>query len=257
MIGLLLAMYPAPWRRRYGEEFRAVLESRPLGPFDFADVLLGALDARLAPRRVPGSAGIDGGPRMMLRIGGYGAVAGGLLWFVGIFASSMSGGGGIWIPVIMLGTLGLLLALIGLSAFQAYRQPVLAWAAVVIPGLGAIASVVGLVGMATRPEDAFMIGSFSSWAIWAIGLVTTVGGSILFAVATIRAKVFSHGAAIAMALSAVVVLLVGFGFLGGSTYGDVPSQLVFALSLGSFAASWVALGIRALRRGPIRAIAPA
>ncbi len=47
MIGLLLAFYPAQWRQRYGEEFRAVLESRPLGPFDFADVLIGALDARL------------------------------------------------------------------------------------------------------------------------------------------------------------------------------------------------------------------
>ena len=52
MIGLLLAVYPASWRRRYGEEFRAVLESRPLGPFDVADVLLGALDAATPVRQV-------------------------------------------------------------------------------------------------------------------------------------------------------------------------------------------------------------
>ena len=47
MIGLLLRCYPARWRARYGEEFAELLAERPLGPFDVADVLLGALDARL------------------------------------------------------------------------------------------------------------------------------------------------------------------------------------------------------------------
>ena len=47
---LLIRCYPAAWRERYGDEFEAVLEERPLGPFDVADVLLGALDARLRMR---------------------------------------------------------------------------------------------------------------------------------------------------------------------------------------------------------------
>ena len=47
MIALVLRLYPARWRARYGDEFAAVLEERPLGPFDVADVLLGALDAHL------------------------------------------------------------------------------------------------------------------------------------------------------------------------------------------------------------------
>ena len=47
MIALLLRLYPARWRARYGDEFEALLAERPLGPFDVADVLLGALDAHL------------------------------------------------------------------------------------------------------------------------------------------------------------------------------------------------------------------
>jgi hypothetical protein len=47
MIALLIRLYPARWRARYGDEFAVVLEERPLGPFDVADVLLGALDAHL------------------------------------------------------------------------------------------------------------------------------------------------------------------------------------------------------------------
>jgi len=42
---LLVRLYPARWRARYGDEFELVLGDRPLGPFDVADVLLGALDA--------------------------------------------------------------------------------------------------------------------------------------------------------------------------------------------------------------------
>ena len=41
----LVRLYPASWRARYGEEFEALLEERPLGPFDVADVLLSAVDA--------------------------------------------------------------------------------------------------------------------------------------------------------------------------------------------------------------------
>jgi hypothetical protein len=258
MIGLLLAMYPARWRQRYGEEFRAVLESRPLGPFDFADVLIGALDARLTRFRFAGAAGIDGGPLMMLRLGGFGALFGGILWFLGIAAASQPGGDDTaWLVLAALGTFGLLLAFIGLSAFQARRDPVLAWAAFAIPGLGSVASVVGLTVMAFGPgDDPLVLGSFSAWSVWILGLFGTLVGSIIFAVATIRAAVFSRRASIALAVSSAIVLLTMLGMMGTNAQGIVM-QLLTALVLGSFAASWIALGVMALRRGPIRAIAPA
>jgi hypothetical protein len=256
MIGLLLAMYPARWRSRYGEEFRAVLESRPLGPFDFADVLIGALDARLTPNRLPGSAGIGGGPLVMLRLGGFGAIAGGVLWFVSMVAVNLFEGERIWVVLAAVGTFGLLLALIGLTAFQAHRDPVLVWFAFAIPALGALASTVGLAAMALGAGDDPMVGTLSAWSLWAAGLLATVVGSVFFAIATIRAKVFSRRASQALAISSVVVLIIASGLQGGVA-GTAVAQLVIALSLGSFASSWITLGIAAIRRGPIRAIAPA
>jgi Rieske Fe-S protein len=50
---LLLRAYPADWRARYGDEFLALLADRPDRWRDAADILAGALDARLHPRRTP------------------------------------------------------------------------------------------------------------------------------------------------------------------------------------------------------------
>ena len=257
MIGLLLALYPAHWRRRYAEEFRAVLESRPLGPFDVADVLLGALDARLVPHRFATSAGPHGGHHVMLRIGGLGAVAGGILSFVGIAAaSSLDGSDAPWLAIAAIGTLGILAALVGLSAFQAHRNPRLAWAAFAIPGVGALVSVVGMSGMALMGDtDAPFIGSWDPWSIWAFGFLTTLVGSILFAIATVRAAVLSRRAAQALAWSAAAVIVVALG--GFEAGASLVTGLVIAAALGAFSASWVALGASALRRGPIIAIRPA
>ena len=258
MIGLLLAFYPAQWRQRYGEEFRAVLESRPLGPFDFADVLIGALDARITRFRFADAVRIDGGPRMMLRLGGFGAIAGGTFWFLGLVVASLPGGDDSgWLALVALGTVGLLLALIGLSAFQAHRHPILAWAAFAIPGLGTLISVIGVTVMTLGPgDDPLVLGSFSAWSVWILGLFGTLIGSIIFAVATIRASVFSRRASTALAVSSASVLITLFGVMGTNTQGIV-GQVLTAIVLGTFAASWIALGVMALRRGPIRAIAPA
>ena len=53
----LIALYPAAWRARYGDEFRALLASRPRSPREWVDIVLGAADAHLhpqvpAPRRI-------------------------------------------------------------------------------------------------------------------------------------------------------------------------------------------------------------
>lgn len=254
MIGLLLALYPARWRERYGEEFRAVLESRPLGPFDFADVFIGALDARLTRFRFAGTAGIDGGPLMMLRIGGFGAVVGGPAWFIGIAVSSALGGHAAWMGVALVGTVGLLLALVGLSAFQAHREPRLAWAAFGVPAIGTIVALIGTAGMMLLPADGLMFGTWSPWGVWIVGLLAMLVGSIFFAIATYRAAVLSRRAAQALGATAVAIVVVALGLSGGA--GQMPA-LAVAACLAGFAGSWVWLGVSALRRGPIRAIAPA
>jgi hypothetical protein len=257
MIGLLICLYPTRWRDRYGEEFRVVLEARPLGPFDVADVLIGALDARLTPFRLPGSAGHQGGHNMMLRIGGFGAIAGGALWFAGLAVSSAIPGDRMWLGLLAVGTLGLLVALVGLSAFQAQRDPALAWAAFAIPGIGTIVSILGLTGMDfSTGDDALILGSLSAWTLWIVGLLATVIGSILFGVTTIRAAVLSRRAAQALTISSLVMLLIAASSLNtASTTG--LSTLLIAGVVGSFALSWIALGMSALRGGPIRAVVAA
>jgi hypothetical protein len=254
MIGLLLAFYPAPWRRRYGEEFRAVLESRPLGPFDVADVLLGALDARARTVRLAGSVEPHGGRHTMLRIGGTGALTGGTLWVSGFIGASVIRDDSVpWILLITLGTAGILLALVGLSAFQAHRSPRLAWAAFLIPGLGSLISIVGLIGMmSVTDSDGPYLASFSAWAVWAIGSFGTLIGCVLFGLATYRAAVLSRAGALGLSVSSVVVAITATG-MTDHPYG----QILLASSLLAFAGSWALLGVSALRRGPIRAIAAA
>jgi len=251
MIGLLLALYPARWRRRYGEEFRAVLESRPLGPFDVADIFLGALDARFAFRSSE-TASANGGLHNMLRIGGYGAIVGGALVPVGFIGGNLGGASqNVLFLVFALGLIGILVALAGLSGFQAYREPRLAWAAFGIPAIGTLLTIAGVVGMAVRGDGPF-VGSVSGWELWATGLLTLLLGSILFAVATIRAGVFSRRSAIALAASAATVLL---SALGSVTTDTTAGRVYLVLLVLAFGGSWIALGVSAIRRSPIRAVA--
>lgn len=256
MIDLLLALYPTRWRRRYGEEFRSVLEARPLGPFDVADVLLGALDARLAPLRLAGMATHEGGHLMLLRMGGFGAVIGGAAWFVGLAGASADGEGGAWLGVLVVGNLGLLLALIGLSAFQARRNPALAWAAFTVPAVGTGLALIGSAGLVLQPAGGPFVATWAAWDLWIVGLFGMLVGSILFAIATIRAAVLSPRAAQALAASSVAVTAAGLLSVG---FVELPpfAPVVMAVGLASFAGSWLWLGLSALRRGSIRAAAPA
>ena len=92
-----------------------------------------------------------------------------------------------WLGYAVVGaTVMTLVALIGLSAFQARRHPVLTWAAFAIPALGA---VVGLLGYAaivlTGDSDSILlIGGISPWMVGSVGLMTMLLGSSLFAIAT-------------------------------------------------------------------------
>src|SRR6187401_211602 len=182
---LLVRAYPARWRARYGDEFGLVLAERPLGPFDIADVLLGALDAHRHLRDL-GAAASDGkGFAMTLRIGGYAAILGGLMWFTALGANAINDGGeqgAFWIGlVLVVATIATLIALIGLSAFQARRFPALVWAAFIIPATGAVVALLGVVAMAvTGDSDQAIVWDLSGWAISTLGLIALLAGSVLF-----------------------------------------------------------------------------
>lgn len=133
MIEFLIPLYPARWRERYGDEFAAILEERPLGPFDVADIVLGALDAHL---RVRGRGTRHTQERSLTvshRIGGLAAIIG-----PAIIVLTMVGTGGpgpdstqasqdAAVVGQLVGLGALLVALTGLSAFQARSHPGLIW----------------------------------------------------------------------------------------------------------------------------------
>jgi len=48
----LLALYPPRWRRRYGDELRALIGSQPFSFHAVVDLIAGAIDAWLEPQRI-------------------------------------------------------------------------------------------------------------------------------------------------------------------------------------------------------------
>ena len=125
MKALLIRCYPAVWRERYGDEFASILDERPLGPFDVADILLGALDARLRMRGRRAGLTERKGFNMSLRIGGIAAILGAatlaVTWFLGYGLVAVEDQL-VWLLLVI--GLGLLLvAITGLTAFQARVHP--------------------------------------------------------------------------------------------------------------------------------------
>jgi len=71
----LLALYPPRWRRRYGDELRALIGSQPFSLHAVIDLMAGAIDAWLEPQKIPvqsASAGSEEGVTMigtMMKLG--------------------------------------------------------------------------------------------------------------------------------------------------------------------------------------------
>ena len=246
MIGLLLRCYPARWRARYGEEFAAVLAERPLGPFDVADVLLGALDAQLHLR---GLGAADRSARtsdMSSRIGGWAAIAGGIIWLLVFYMSvAMSEAGAVGVALLLGGTVLLLVALIGLSAFQAHRHPRLVWAAFIVPAVGALVSIAGVIGMAVVGDRPYL-GAPSAWHVWLVGVMGMLIGSGLFAIATWRVGTLPRSGAAALGVGAATVIPVLAGITGGSLSEDV-GRVLSVLAMSAFGGGWILLGMGAIR----------
>jgi hypothetical protein len=250
MIALLLRLYPARWRARYGDEFTAVLEERPLGPFDAADILLGALDAHLHLRGLGAASEHGRGFAMSLRLGGYAAIGGVVLLIIGLAASSADGSdeASPWLALVLAGNVLLLVALVGLSAFQAREYPRLVWAAFLVPAAGTIIASLGLAGMSMAVGDQPWISDLSPWEIWMIGLLALIGGSGLFAIATWLASSLSRAGTIGLGIAAATLLLsVTLSVVGG--LGEAPGFVLFLAGILCFTGGWILLGISAIRTG--------
>ncbi len=231
MRALLIRCYPAAWRERYGDEFASILDERPLGPFDVADILLGALDARLRLRDRRAVVTQRKGFSMSLRIGGIAAILGAtslaIAWILGLglveVADTVA-----WLMFFM-GLALLLIGVAGLSAFQARIDPGLSWAAFGLLAAGTIIAAIGVVGT--------LIGRDGFWDLGFLGFLTAIFGTLLFAIVTYKTAALSRGAAVLLAAGAVIPFV-----------GAVTSQPLFIVpALICFLLGWFLLGVQAIR----------
>jgi hypothetical protein len=236
MKSLLIRCYPAAWRARYGDEFAALLDGRDLGPLDVADIILGALDAQLRLRGHDTDIAPGRGFIMSLRVGGITAILGAGLWaFAGLINSGILVDVDAVLPSALLvaGLPALLIALAGLSAFQARTNPRLSWVAFLVPASGTAACLVGLAGIAVNGNELF-------WVMFALGTMIAILGSAIFAVATYLTGALSRRAAALVGAGAAVILL---------ALPNPDLQSLGAVGLATFAIGWFALGVHAIRIG--------
>ena len=228
---LLIRCYPAAWRERYGDEFASILDERPLGPFDVADILLGALDARLRLHDRRAAVTQRRGFSMSLRIGGIAAILG-----AGVLASAWFLGSGIFVdngPVagflLVLGLGLLVLALAGLTSFQARTYPVTSWTAFALLVVGTVLAIISFIGVAAEEEG--------YWELGIISLLVGLAGTGLFAIVTYQTAALSRPAAVLLATGAVIPFL---AMVTSQPILIVPALICFLLG-------WFLLGVQAIR----------
>ena len=251
MRSFLIRCYPARWRARYGDEFEAILEERPLGPFDVADILLGALDAQLRLR----GHGVDTQHArrftMSLRIGGIAAIVGAslIVIVIAVTGGRTEGSDNAVTIALLVALAALLVALTGMSAFQARSNPWLVWTAFGLTAVGTLAILIaGVSDLAGVGPADWRDGSLP------IGAVTAALGSAAFGIATYRGSVLSRKGALSLVIGPAV------GFIGAIAVSQNLWELGLPLVLVgivSFLAGWFTLGVAAIRLDHTSAFKPA
>ena len=238
MRSLLIRCYPARWRARYGEEFEAVLGERPLGPFDVADILLGALDAQLRLSGRGADTRQGRGFLMSLRIGGIAAILGAALFaLAGVFASRVVAGvdPALATFALLAGLVALLVALAGLSAFQARTDPRMAWAAFSTTAIGTIVGIAGISVILVIGERAGEL----PWIAFGLGFLSAFVGFVLFAIVTYRTAALSRRASVVLGVGAALPFV--------AMFAPQLQQSVYVVAAIFFALGWFALGVQAIR----------
>ena len=251
MRSFLIRCYPARWRARYGDEFEAILEERPLGPFDVADILLGALDAQLRLR----GHGVDTQHArsftMSLRIGGIAAIVGAslIVIVIALTGGRTEGSDNAVTIALLVALAALLVGLTGMSAFQARSNPWLVWTAFAVTAVGTVAIFIAGLGDLTGagPRD-WRDGPLP------IGAVTAALGSAAFGIATYRGSVLSRKGALSLVIGPAVGLV---GAIAVSQNLWELGMLLVVVGIVSFLAGWFTLGVAAIRLDRTSAFKPA
>lgn len=245
----LVRLYPRAWRDRYQDEFLAVLEARPVGPFDAADIVLGALDAHRRAIGRPHRTSERKEIRMITRMGGLAALATGLLWFALVAAIAMGDDIQLLgVVLFLLGLVTLVLAVIGLGAAQGRAHPVATWLAVAVPVVGAVVALTGFLVLNLIYGDVPVLGDLTRWAIGTLGIVATLVGAVLFGLVTLMSRVLSPLAAALIAVGGVgVLVLASFGSSCLVVLPEILMQTLLVPAVVAFGVGWLWLGRTAIQ----------
>lgn len=229
----LVRLYPAAWRHRYGEEFLAVLEARPLKLADIVDIAHGALDAHLRPQAPLGRF------QMATRLTGLAAIGAGAALLTGFLRPLVPGINEVSILVFyLLAPLGL----VGIHLRHLAVHPGLAWVGFVLPFLGVISGIafVALTRIGIVPTSGGDFGYLASIALW-IG-AAALGAAIL----TFRA--FPAMLGIAFVMSAPLAMIDPVARSAGVTSDTLA--LMAQVGIGIFTLAWFGVGWSLLTTQP-------
>jgi hypothetical protein len=224
----LLALYPAAWRARYGDEFLALLVDRPPSLRERLDIVRGALDAHTNPQ-IPG-------PVRVTDRAGLGAIVGFGLFYVAL-AVMLNGpehvdeygtyrDGMAALPVFFLA-----MALLSAALFRTVLR---------LPPPQDRARVVGLTGLAC--------GLFWSMAPWLVPLLMIfLVGVVVSAVGAHRAGLWPAWVPVLLAVCIVVPLIVGVVQLLLPWYALREAGFNFLIVFVPISGLWLVYGIGLLR----------
>lgn len=223
-MSVLVRLYPAAWRARYGAEFEAFLAERPPSARDVVDILVGAVDARVSPQvasasgiRIPWSSRVSGGS----------AILGGLLWCAVItLAVADRSEADYTLPVLV--ALGLMLLSLPGRYMRRYARPIL-----VVVSAAALSFAVLSPG----------ILPWGPWLLIPFGLIAGAFGPGAFVLAAARAGLGSGArwrlVALVMPWFVIGLVLAASGLASGSIGG-----LALVASLMPLGIAWMFVGAR-------------
>jgi hypothetical protein len=244
----IIGLYPKAWRARYGEEMETILQERASGPFELVDLLLGALDAHLHLRGLGDHAEHRKGVTMSLRTAGIAAIVGGVFWgltWLLIAANEILTAGDGDVPFaflsIFVSVVAILVALAGLSAYQARVHRLLTWVSFLLPAAGIVLLLVGFLGMWVA-DGMYTLGL--------VGLLAFIIGTMLFGAVTYVTGALSRTAAALLTVGSGVQL-VGMLVMFGIADWDSPVQFLALAGVAAGSVGWIVLGADATRRDRI------
>ena len=187
---------------------------------------------------------------MSLRIGGIAAIVGASLIVIVIALTGGRTEGSESASIALLVALAaLLVAVTGMSAFQARSNPWLVWTAFAVTAVGTVLIfVAGVSELAGAGARDWRDGPLT------IGAVAAALGSAAFGIATYRGSGLSRRGALALVIGPVA------GFIGAIAVGQdlwELGMLLVVVGIVCFLAGWFTLGVAAIRLDRTSALKPA